>query len=116
MEVLLEEREGVLVARVSGELDAQNAAEFRQKLEHGLLKSGALNLVLDLARVSFIDSSGLGVILGRYKELKPRGGKVLIAEARPKVLRILELSGLFKLVEVCSSVEVAEEKAAGRAY
>ena len=57
-------------------------------------------MILDLGGVSFIDSSGLGFILGRYKKIKSQKGKMYIVRARPSVGRILELSGITKLIPV----------------
>lgn len=96
-----------LVARPTGELDLQVADTFRYQLERHLSTRGVKNLVLNLSRVSFIDSSGLGVILGRYRRLKAAGGEVAIVGPPPPVYRLLELAGLPKLVRFYASEEEA---------
>lgn len=96
-----------LVARPAGELDLQVADLFRNQLERHLNTRGVKNLVLNLSRVSFIDSSGLGVILGRYRRLKAAGGEVAIVNPSPAVNRLLELAGLHKLVRFYASEEEA---------
>lgn len=83
-----------LIVRVVGELDLAAADEFRQETDLAIEKQCSNNIILNLAGVSFIDSSGLGVILGRYKKIAMRGGKMAIVGAPVQVRRILELSGV----------------------
>lgn len=89
-----------LWARIKGELDLENADTFRQELEANLDHARPEVLVLDLTGVTFIDSSGLGVILGRYRRLKKEGGKLIIYRPQPQVRRLLELSGLGKIMTI----------------
>jgi stage II sporulation protein AA (anti-sigma F factor antagonist) len=96
-----------LVARPVGELDLSVADRFRIQLERHLAAGGVKNLVLDLSRVSFIDSSGLGVILGRYRRLRALGGEVAIVNPSPSVNRLLILAGLHRLVRFYGSEEEA---------
>jgi stage II sporulation protein AA (anti-sigma F factor antagonist) len=93
-------RQGVLIVRLEGELDMHVADEFRRKVDNAIDSSGSRNLLLNLKGVGFIDSSGLGVILGRYKKIAALGGKVLITGARPTVARLLEYSGVRKIVKI----------------
>lgn len=90
-------RDGVLV-RLAGELDEHTAAQFREAVERELDDSGSSNLLLDLSDVTFIDSSGLGALLGRYKRVSQAEGRMAIIAASPQVRRILELSGLLKII------------------
>lgn len=83
-----------LIARVSGELDMLSADNFRQEIDIAMEKNCSNNLILNLEGVNFIDSSGLGVILGRYKKVSLRGGRMAIVGAPVQVKRILELSGV----------------------
>ena len=96
-----------LVARPVGELDLAVADRFRAELEHYLAVGGVRTLVLNLSRVSFIDSSGLGVILGRYRYLRSLGGQVAIVRPSPPVNRLLELAGLHRLMRFYDSEEEA---------
>lgn len=100
-----------LVIRVTGELDLAVADEFRRVIDPELERRQIRNLVVNLAGVSFIDSSGLGAILGRYKKLSLNGGRVWIAAARPTVSKILELSGLDKIIPFCENEREALEAA-----
>jgi len=87
-----------LIVRVCGELDMVAADHFRQAVDENMERNCCDNIVLNLDRVNFIDSSGLGVILGRYKKLTALGGKLAIVGAPLQVKRILELSGILRIV------------------
>ncbi|HWQ57603.1 MAG TPA: anti-sigma factor antagonist [Clostridia bacterium] len=87
------------VARLNGELDHHSAAQTRAALDALLLNPKVDELELDLGGVSFMDSSGLGVILGRYRTLSRRGGKLALRGANRHVDRILRMAGVYALCE-----------------
>ncbi len=92
-------REGKnLAVLLTGELDHHSAAPLRAELDALLRDDGISRLVLDLGGVSFMDSSGLGVVLGRYKILKARGGSLHITGASKPVERILKMAGVYALL------------------
>jgi stage II sporulation protein AA (anti-sigma F factor antagonist) len=103
LQVELEQRRNVLIVRLKGELDHHTADVVRFKMEDALLRGRCDHVVLSLGELQFMDSSGLGVILGRYKLVKSRGGKMAVCGAGPSVRRILELSGLFKILALYDS-------------
>lgn len=102
--------ENTVWAKIDGEVDMQIAPLWRDFLDKALAESFARNLALDFSDVSFIDSSGLGVVLGRYKRVAARGGKVKILGPSKSVYRILCLSGFAKLMEI----EAPDEKTSDR--
>ena len=83
------------------------ADKFRKELDETLESSGTGSLILNLSEVSFIDSSGLGVILGRYKKISLQNGKMRIIGANPQVLKILELLGITKIMKIFNTEEEA---------
>ncbi len=89
-----------LYVKVAGELDLSVAANFRSELDQLLDMKQARHLILDFSQVSFIDSSGLGVILGRYKRLAEIGGTVQICGVNDQIIKILEFSGLNRIIEI----------------
>lgn len=99
MQLEFEPRQDTLVVSVFGELDMLVADRFRAAVD-ARLEEGYRNLVLDLSGVTFVDSSGLGVILGRFRRLNPAGGRMAIVGARPPVRRVLELSGLMRVMGI----------------
>lgn len=100
LQVELEHRRNVLITRLRGELDHHTAELVRIQLDDAIQRGQVNHLVLSLKELSFMDSSGLGVILGRYKMLKAKGGTMAVCELNPAVRRLFELSGLFKIVSV----------------
>ncbi len=94
----------VLLARVEGELDLSTAAAFREAIDKGLGGAdGAKHLVLNLSGLTFVDSSGLGVILGRYRRLSERGGRLVAADVPSHIMRLLSLSGLQRIISSFST-------------
>ena len=89
-----------LYVNIEGELDLSVASSFRAELEQKLDMNQARHLILDFSQVSFIDSSGLGVILGRYKRLAEIGGTVQIIGVNEQIGKILELSGLSRIMGI----------------
>lgn len=104
----------VLVVELFGELDLNTAPRFRDVVEGELHSNPTINHILLLMRgVTFIDSSGLGVILGRYKKLRPHGGSVIIVAPSLQARKALELSGLAGIISICSTEDEAWVKAVG---
>lgn len=101
MDIRLEIIGTTLVAKIDGEIDHHTATRLKSEIDRELNLRNIVNLVLDFDGVTFMDSSGIGVIAGRYKEIKARGGRVMIIRVRPQVDKILEISGLKTILE-CS--------------
>lgn len=100
LQVELEHQRNVLISRLKGELDHHTAELLRLQLDEAIQRNQVDHVVLSLRDLTFMDSSGLGVILGRYKQIKGRGGKMAVCNMNPAVRRLFELSGLFKIVHV----------------
>ena len=97
----------VLLVRLSGELDHHTADEVRQEIDQQLEKHRNPHIILNLAGLTFMDSSGLGVILGRYKRINEHGGTLAVCSLHPSVRKLFELSGLFKIVSEYNREEEA---------
>ncbi|WP_053960646.1 STAS domain-containing protein [Sulfobacillus thermosulfidooxidans] len=94
----------ILVA-IHGDLDLTTAAPLREALDELLDRYREKALVLDLSEVEFIDSSGLGVILGRYRRM---GNRTLsLVGVRPSVKAVLELAGITAIISVTDAVKPA---------
>jgi stage II sporulation protein AA (anti-sigma F factor antagonist) len=96
----MEARNSVLLIRLKGELDHHTAEQLRLQAEDAIEKNGIKHIVLNLEELHFMDSSGLGVILGRYKKIKKNNGEMIICAISPAVKRLFEMSGLYKIVKV----------------
>ena len=92
MELTGEPTQPVLVVR--GEIDVATSPQLRNEL-NALLERGAHEITLQFAEVSFVDSSGLGVLVGVYKRLRDDGnGSIRIVGAQPSVRKVFEITGL----------------------
>jgi stage II sporulation protein AA (anti-sigma F factor antagonist) len=90
----------ILIVYLKGELDHHTAPKVREIIEQELLEQEYKHILLNMSSLEFMDSSGIGMILGRYKQLLSRGGKMGICEMAPSIYRLLEMSGLFKILIV----------------
>lgn len=103
MDIELKMIRNTLIIRLQGEFDLVNAENIRSLIDEKLQEKQINNLILNLNKVSFVDSSGLGVILGRYKKVKAKNGQMYIVGAQPVVKKILTLSGINKLIPLFSN-------------
>jgi len=97
-----------VAVHLEGELDQYLAAEVKCKIDIEMENSGKKNLIIDLSDVTLMDSSGIGLILGRYKILKSLGGGVCVCNAESSVKRVLELSGIEKIIKCFDTIDEAD--------
>lgn len=83
-----------------GELDMASADQFYTIISQGLQKNGLRMVWLDLAHITFIDSSGLGVLMRCYRDLSPVNGKIIITHANEQVYRLLMAAGMHRILEI----------------
>ncbi len=95
-----ERRRDTVTARVAGELDHCSAQQVRRELDRLIAEPGIRHLVLDLGDMTFMDSSGIGVLLGRYREMQLRGGTVAVKNMNPHVEKIFTMSGMRQIIEI----------------
>lgn len=100
LQSLFSVKEDVLIVRLTGELDHHAAEILRSEWKDMLYKHAVKHVVLNLEGVSFMDSSGLGVILGRYKEVLQLDGEMVVCSISPSIKRLFEMSGLFKIIRL----------------
>lgn len=97
-ECRLEQSNDVLMIYLSGEIDHHAAACLRERIDPRILSGNFARVVLDFGGVTFMDSSGIGLILGRYRLLQNLGGTLAVQRADPQVTRLLRLSGIADMV------------------
>ncbi len=93
-----------LLVRLDGELDHHRSAMLRTEIDAALYAHMPRILVLDFQAVTFMDSSGIGLIMGRYKILQPMGGEIRIQNASAYISRVLKLAGMERLAQICEGV------------
>lgn len=85
---------------VSGELDHHSVRDIREQIDEVLAERRPERVVLDLQGVTFTDSAGLGLILGRYTRIKDSGGSLRLINVPPRFMKILTMSGAQRLFEI----------------
>ena len=101
-------REGLnLIVELKGELDHHSAQEVRNKVDDAIERDKVQNLIMSFEGVTFMDSSGIGVVIGRYKKLSMRGGKLVVTNINKTIGKVFELSGLYKIIRSYTSIEEA---------
>lgn len=96
-----------LVVTLQGELDHHTSEDVRKKIDQQYYNNNLLNIVLDLRGLNFMDSSGIGLIMGRYKNCKEQRGSISIVSTSLYIERILKMSGLLKLMNVFPTIDEA---------
>ena len=107
MQIEIKKENGKAIASISGEIDHHNAKELRTKLDKYIISSRPAQLVIDLQGITFMDSSGIGLIMGRSKLIKACGGRLFCKDGEEKIETGIKKVGamLGDYVEVgCNSV------------
>ena len=102
-----EVRDNMLIIRLKADLDHHTALAVRETADTLLARSQAKHILFDFTGVDFMDSSGIGVIMGRYRQVIFKGGRVGVTGVGENVDRIFAFSGLYKIVERYQSAEEA---------
>jgi len=90
--------ENTLIVKFDGELDHHVAESIRTELDDAISQHRVKNLVFDLSGMRFMDSSGIGVIIGRYKNIAKLGGKVSVIHVTDQIDKIFSLAGIYNII------------------
>lgn len=104
LEIQVEDADGYTVCRPVGELDAYTVSSFRDAL--GRLASSP-KLLIDMSEVPFVDSAGLGALIGGIRRTREAGGEVAVCCNRPTLVRLLHTTGFDRIVTVADTMEDA---------
>ena len=106
MTVQVDDLRGWAVARVAGDLDVATAPRLREQLVR-LITDGRVRVVLDLDDVDFLDSTGLGVIVGVLKRARTHGGDLRLVCTKPAIRKVFEITALDRTMPLAESAEAA---------
>ena len=98
--VSCQKKEDVLYVVIDGDIDHHSAKYIREAIDREIFLTRPKAMVLELSRVDFMDSSGLGLILGRYTRMREIGGILKLSHPTPQIIKILSLAGVDKLIPV----------------
>lgn len=107
--VSLHSENQILFVNLSGELDHHTSGQLRNRLNQVMEGSAINHLVFNLKQLDFMDSSGIGIILGRYNQVKKTNGTVMVIGLRPLVKKTFEMSGLSQIIKIIDDEATAAE-------
>lgn len=102
MPVTIEVNGNTMTARLSGELDHHHTQKLREEIDRSVQKEHPNRLILNFAGVEFMDSSGIGLVLGRYRLMQEREGSLVLCAMPPHIRRVMRVAGI-------SNLEIEEE-------
>ena len=103
---------GLLVIRITGEIDHHSAVEMRKGIDGEIFEKKPARLILDLSAVDFMDSSGLGLVLGRYASIQKVGGELVVLNPSERVMKILRLAGAERMIKI-EKVDISKKQREG---
>ncbi len=109
MEIELALHQANLLVRLQGELDHHWTGRLREAVDGELARDPVHNVIFNLQGLTFTDSSGVGVLLGRYRRIRERGGLMAVCSASEAVLKVLQIAGLPRIIPFFESEKEALE-------
>lgn len=96
-----------LILIISGDVDHHSSEIIKQIADKRIMENNIRNIIFDFSKSTFMDSSGIGVVIGRYKLVNMAGGRIAAVNINPTIDRIFVISGLNKIIERYDTVEDA---------
>ena len=94
-----------LIVKIECEIDHHISDKIKEKIERELELRNLKNIIFDFEKVDFMDSSGIGMLIGRYKFVDKIGGKIYVINLNSNLKPIIEMSGLKKIINFCQNLE-----------
>ncbi len=107
MEMFFNAQKKALIVRLKTEIDHHKTKDIRKTIDLYFADTKANHIIFDLTSLDFMDSSGIGLIMGRYKFISPVSGKIVIAHANEEISKLLRLSGIYEIAGSAADVEAA---------
>ena len=104
MKIEFSNEKAALVMKIDGEIDHRYATRIRHEADRKIVTYPDKTFIIDLSSVSFMDSSAIGVIIGRYKLVKSFGSEVFVVSCSEAVGKILAMSGIEKIIKIFSTL------------
>lgn len=98
-----------VTAFLEGEIDHHTASTLRMEIDDAIQTYKPKVLKLDYADVTFMDSSGVGLVMGRVRTMSPFGGKIIVSNLSPQTYRVMQLAGLEKIAKISKREDVSNE-------
>ncbi|MDR0987676.1 MAG: anti-sigma factor antagonist [Ruminococcus sp.] len=98
--IIIEAENDSVEVFLSGDIDHKNAAGLRNDIDYAIERHKPKVLTLNFAKVEFMDSSGIGLIMGRYKKLSAQGGRLILTGTSGTIKKVMKIAGVEKLAEI----------------
>ncbi len=98
METSYQEKDKLLIFEITEEIDHHTTEKIRRKMDHEITRYMPRKIMFNFNQVTFMDSAGIGMLMGRYKLAKMLGSKVELMKIQPSVRKVLEMSGVLKII------------------
>ncbi|MDO9108254.1 MAG: STAS domain-containing protein [Coriobacteriia bacterium] len=108
LDIKIDQSDGLCVIALAGEVDVYTAPQLKERLIASI-EGGCVNILVDLEQVGFIDSSGLGVLVGGLRRAKENSGAIRLVCSRENILKIFRITGLDKVFPIFDTLEHALE-------
>lgn len=92
----------ILLFEITEELDHHQTEKIRNRADYEIQRFMPERVILDFKRVGFMDSAGIGLVIGRYKQVSAMGGKLELINVNEKIKKIFEMSGILKIIPIVS--------------
>ncbi|MGN1133452.1 MAG: anti-sigma factor antagonist [Oscillospiraceae bacterium] len=106
VEIVTEAEKSRMTAKIYGDIDHHSAKYLREEIDMKIDENHPLALIIDFSKVTFMDSSGIGLVMGRYKKLKAFGGEVFIANPPTYIKKVMNIAGIN---EICRIITTEQE-------
>lgn len=100
MECIFIPKDKLLKLKITEEIDENTTEIMRRKIDNEITRVMPRKVILDFSNVTFMDSAGIGMLIGRYKIIKMLGGELEIANTNRQVRKIFEMSGILKIIPI----------------
>ena len=90
----------LLIVKINGDIDHHSCEEIRSKIDKEITIKNPKSILFDMEQVGFMDSSGIGVLIGRYKLISNNGGIAGMTNVKPQIMRLCEICGLQKIIQI----------------
>lgn len=90
----------VMTVNLDGEIDHHSAKVMREEIDDAIERQRPMQLVLDFKNVTFMDSSGIGLVIGRFKLMQETGGSVTVENSSNHIRKVMKLSGIDRLASI----------------
>ena len=104
MECLYVPRDKLLTLKITEEIDEHTTEKLRRKIDNEITRFLPRKVIFDFSNVSFMDSAGIGMLLGRYKVIKMLGGELEISNVSRQIKKLFEMSGILKIIPIVENV------------